>query len=357
MNFIKKPFRWAILYACGLTLAASYTLLDAFVIPKVQTVVQGQEASTVTSNADLSETSSSQTETSVSNTSQSDSSQTDTSLDNDQTTATQTSELINNQSESASETSTPSASPIITDSSYQDDQLSINITTQTYYDSQVHIAEIITEDPSLLKTAFAQSAFGRNIKETTSAMAEATGAILAINGDYYGFRDDGAVLRNGVLYRTTQRQGDITEALVISKDGTFSIIDEATTDIASMDTSNIAQILSFGPALVNDGVSTVTEGEEVDTRSDSILNPRTAIGMISPGHYVIVVVEGRTEASAGVSLSQLSQIFVDLGAQVAYNLDGGGSSTMVFNGQIINNPTTNGNAKEREVSDIVYFGY
>ena len=64
------------------------------------------------------------------------------------------------------------------------------------------------------------------------------------------------------------------------------------------------------------------------------------------------------EESAGLSLSQLAEFMKCLGVVSAYNLDGGGSSTMYFNGEIINNPTTNGRSiKERSVSDIVYIGY
>lgn len=85
-------------------------------------------------------------------------------------------------------------------------------------------------------------------------------------------------------------------------------------------------------------------------------NPRTAVGMIEEGHYIFVVSDGRTEDSEGLSLYELAQFMQKLGVQIAYNLDGGGSSTMYFNGQVVNNPTTNGRIKERGVSDIVYIG-
>ena len=86
-------------------------------------------------------------------------------------------------------------------------------------------------------------------------------------------------------------------------------------------------------------------------------NPRTAIGMIAPLHYVFVVADGRTAESAGLSLRALAEFMQSLGVQTAYNLDGGGSSTMVFQGAVVNNPTTNGGRiKERSVSDIVYIG-
>ncbi len=115
------------------------------------------------------------------------------------------------------------------------------------------------------------------------------------------------------------------------------------------------QVLSFGPGLVEDGQISVTEDDEVGKAKTS--NPRTAIGIISEGHYVFVVSDGRTNESEGLSLYELAEFMCKLGVKTAYNLDGGGSSTMYFNGEIINNPTTSGNkTKERSVSDIVYIG-
>ena len=91
-------------------------------------------------------------------------------------------------------------------------------------------------------------------------------------------------------------------------------------------------------------------------------NPRTAIGIIEEEdgslHYIIVVSDGRTDESEGLTLYQLAEVMQQYGATTAYNLDGGGSSTLYFNGQVVNNPTTNGNTiSERAVSDIVYIGY
>ena len=100
----------------------------------------------------------------------------------------------------------------------------------------------------------------------------------------------------------------------------------------------------------------MTEDEEVGKAKSS--NPRTAIGMIDQRHYVLVVSDGRTNESQGLSLYELAEFMKSLDTTVAYNLDGGGSSTLVFNGEVINNPTTNGKSiKERSVSDIVYIGY
>ena len=86
-------------------------------------------------------------------------------------------------------------------------------------------------------------------------------------------------------------------------------------------------------------------------------NPRTAIGIIDENHYVFVVSDGRTSESEGLSLYELATFMKKLNVETLYNLDGGGSSTMYFNGNIINNPTTSGRISERKVSDIVYVGY
>jgi exopolysaccharide biosynthesis protein len=206
-------------------------------------------------------------------------------------------------------------------------------------------------DPSYLKTARAQNTYGRNIEQTTSSMAAAHNAIFAVNGDYYGFRDEGFVLRNGTVYRDN---GD-GQALIIDANGDLSVVSERDTNLSSLAANGALQALSFGPALVLDGAISVTQGDEVGRAKQS--NPRTAIGQIDKLHYLIVVSDGRTDESEGLSLTALAKVFTDRGATIAYNLDGGGSATMVFMGEVINNPTSGRRIKEREVSDIVYIGY
>lgn len=234
---------------------------------------------------------------------------------------------------------------------YQDDNITIKITTLREYDTNIYIADVVINNISYLKTALANNTYGKNITATTSSIAETNNAILAINGDYYGFRTSGYVVRNGITYRSTSNG---TEDLVIYNDGTFAIIDESTTSLSSL--TNVLQVFSFGPALINNSNIAVSTSEEVAQSMTS--NPRTAIGIINPLHYILVVSDGRTTASSGLTLYELAQVMSNLGCTVAYNLDGGGSSTMYFNGNIINNPTTNGNSiSERKVSDIVYVGY
>ena len=246
--------------------------------------------------------------------------------------------------------STPSA---VTENSYQDDNISITLTEYREYDSTIYVADITLSSPEYLKTALAQDAYGKNVTEKTSEMASDNDAILAINGDYYGAQESGYVLRNGVLYRDVAEEGQ--EDLVIYADGSFEIIVEDEVSAQELVERGAVQILSFGPALVTRGDVSVTADEEVGRAKSS--NPRTAIGVIDDLHYVFVVSDGRTDESEGLSLYQLAEFMTTLGAKTAYNLDGGGSSSMVFNGDVINNPTTTGNKiKERSVSDIVYIG-
>lgn len=244
--------------------------------------------------------------------------------------------------------------PISTDTEYHDDQIDIVLTTMRVENTTVYVADVQLADISLLKTALAGNTYARNLTETTSVQAANAGAILAINGDYYGAQERGYVLRNGVLYRASAQSG--TDALVIGADGNFRIIHEGETSADTLVREGAWQVLTFGPALIKDGQVTVSSSDEVGRAMTS--NPRTAIGQISEGHYLLVVSDGRTKESTGLSLRQLAELIQSLGAQIAYNLDGGGSSTMVFQGRVVNNPTTNGRSiRERSVSDIVYIGY
>jgi exopolysaccharide biosynthesis protein len=223
------------------------------------------------------------------------------------------------------------------------------------YNTDIYIADIQLSSIEYLKAALAGNTYGRNIKETTSQIAEDNNAIFAINGDYYGFRDAGFVVRNGTLYRDTAQSDNASEDLVIYNDGSFGIETESGADANKLVDEGALQVFSFGPSLLQNGNLTVSATTEVGRSMAS--NPRTGIGIISPLHYVIIVSDGRTSKSAGLSLYQLASVFKEQGCSIAYNLDGGGSSTMWFNGSIVNNPTDGRSSGERKVSDIVYIGY
>ena len=253
------------------------------------------------------------------------------------------------QGSSGSTSSTSSGTVIGT---YSDSKSKITVTRYRAYDSNIYVADVEVTDGTSILSAFAKNTYGRNITDTTSDMAEENNAVLAINGDYYGARQSGYVIRNGVVYRS---QGSNGEDMVISKDGSLSFISESDTTTDSLIQKQAWQVLSFGPVLVENGQIAVTENDEVGMAMAS--NPRTAIGTVAKNHYLFVVSDGRTSESAGLSLYELANFMKSLGATKVYNLDGGGSSTMVFQGEVVNNPTTNGNKiSERAVSDILYIG-
>lgn len=306
----RKSSVWTKLFSAALAVFTLFVMLDTFIIPRSYTKVEQQSA------------------------------QSDTAAD-----------TVSSISTGGDE----SAQAVVTDSSYSDGNITITLTQYQEYDTDIYVADITVSSAAYLKTALAESTFGRNITEKTSVIASEADAILAINGDYYGTRSSGYVIRNGVIYRETASDSG-QEDLVIYSDGSFEIVEEGSITAQELLKKGAQQVLSFGPGLIENGEISVSAGEEVD--KSQVSNPRTAIGQIGENHYVFVVSDGRTSQSEGLSLVQLAQFMQKLGVNTAYNLDGGGSSTLVFNGTVINNPTTNGKSiKERSVSDIVLIGY
>lgn len=158
------------------------------------------------------------------------------------------------------------------------------------------VSDILLSDATDLRTAFAKNQYGLNVKETLTEMAEAHGAVFAVNGDFYGWREDGKV-REGL-------------------DKNYSV----------------------------DGLSSDISGKE----------PRTGIGIIAKNHILIVTVDGRNEGySCGMTFEELAQVFASYGCETAYNLDGGGSVTLYQQGNILNRPSK---GSERDISDIIYIG-
>lgn len=223
----------------------------------------------------------------------------------------------------------------------------INIDTVRVNDTTVYVADIRLGASQSLRTAFSDSSYGRHVTAATSETASAVGAVLAINGDNYGAQEKGYVIRNGVIYRDAAAKG--REDLVIWADGSFSIVCEDEVTAQELLEQGAEQVFSFGPGLLADGEIIVGVADEVGRAKAS--NPRTAIGILEDGHYVFVVSDGRSAESEGLSLYELAEFMQSLGVQTAYNLDGGGSSTMVYQGELVNKPS---GSRERAVTDIVY---
>ena len=261
-------------------------------------------------------------------------------------------ETQNEDAQAPDETVQEQTAAVSNESSYKDENISVTLTEYEQYGTTIYVADVELSSTLYLKTAFANDTYGKNVTAKTSVTAEENDAILAINGDYYGAQEKGYVIRNGIVYRSTTRGADV---LCIYADGTMKVVNDRDYTAEELVENGVWQAFSFGPGLVESGSVCVDENDEVGRAKAS--NPRTAIGLIDANHFVFVVSDGRTDESEGLSLYELAEFMQGLGVKEAYNLDGGGSSTMYFNGEVINNPTSNGKIKEREVSDIVYIGY
>lgn len=314
ISFFQKPFRYAVCFAVFLIGFSLYVVLDVFVIETVYAVLEEDSESYFASVIAEAEIEKDETE--------------------------QTDGVVSEVSEMTE--------PIITEMSYYDENIDLRIEKFDENGVIFYVAELKLSDAKYLRTALAKGKFGKNIKDKTSVTAEESGALFAINGDYCGFRDDGVIMRNGQILRENPRDYGRC-GLVIDENGDLLIIDETELTKSSLEKMNAVQCFSFGPTLVIDSEININE-----TGTSKKNNPRTAIGQIDTLHYIFIVVDGRTKQSKGMDFPELAEEFKKRGCKTAYNLDGGGSSTMWFNGKVINSPTDGKRMGEREISDIIF---
>lgn len=213
-------------------------------------------------------------------------------------------------------------------------------------DLRMWISTIKIKDPKQLESAFAKDEFNLTNREKTSDIAKRHGAVFAVDGAAAGFNKDSFVIRDGILYRATNMD---FAPLIIKDNGDFVIFNRAEKTGEEILLMGGRHTFDFGPDLIKNG-------EIVNWKADWYSNgkdPRTAIGQKGPLEYVVIVVDGRSKISEGISFYDLALEFKKLDCEWAYALDGGGSTTLYFNGQVINEPSDwNG---ERAVTDILYF--
>lgn len=234
---------------------------------------------------------------------------------------------------------------VITENSYRSHDVAINIETRQVGSSVAYIADVYIRYLDNFQSAFAKGEYGKNIIERPETTAANNNAIFAVNGDYYGIRDNGIIVRNYVLYRDTPR-GDICSLFY---DGTVTVDSADSFDLNAALQNGLYQTLTFGPNLVSEYQAKT----EFPAGFGGIVgvNPRTGFGYYEPGHYVFITVDGRQDGySVGMTMSEFAALFADLGCRNAFNLDGGQSAMMIFNGKVVNQPYNGG----RETSDIFY---
>lgn len=230
---------------------------------------------------------------------------------------------------------------------YRNNGVSIEISKVEKGELNYFICDIKVSEPSQLKTAFA----GGQIKGRlfTSQIASSVGAAFAVNGDFCGFRKEGIIIRDGTLYRNKKSGWDL---LCLDKNGDLLAYDNDSVDGNNLVSEGVLQSWCFGPTLVKNGKALTAFN--TPNLSKTAKEPRTAIGQVGKLHYIILVVDAvrsSTKTEGGMSFAQLAQEFERLGCTTAYNLDGGGSTTLYFNGKVINDPCVSG---ERQISDIIY---
>ena len=239
-----------------------------------------------------------------------------------------------------------SGAPVITENSYKSENVSVTLTKYsvpeqelTYYVQDVYVADI-----ECLRNVFAKDTFGKSITEEVIAMDNRVNAVGAINGDYYAHGSEGVVIRNGVLYRDVWAPDQ--DVMVLFRDGTMRhYATEAEFDAEAVMAEGAWQAWSFGPSLLKEN------GELLDSYERASHDPRTVFGMIEPGHYLLIVIDGRQGSySEGTTYSETAKLCKELGCVAAYNLDGGNTSQMTFQGQIANQPYEGG----RKTSDLIY---
>ncbi len=236
---------------------------------------------------------------------------------------------------------------------YSSDTVDLKVTQHKQDDFTYYVADIQIKDASQFSYAFSHDAYGRG-NESVSDIADRNGALLAFNGDFCGSNKVGIVIRGGKLYR---KQNSARHLLIVEADGTMRALTDRSGKQGQVANKlvdeGVLHTFEFGPLLVKDGEA-VRMSENFFIRTGrGYVEPRTAIGQLGPLHYLVIVVDGRTPGySEGCDLPTLQQLFIDRGCDFAFNLDGGGSTTLYLDGRVINHPSS---GDERSVSDIVQF--
>ena len=244
--------------------------------------------------------------------------------------------------------------PVFTDSGYSSHDICVKLVSydsgEGVIDSPYTVADIYVRDVRCLQSYFAGGKYiPTGHGEDILTLMEESGAIVAANGDYYSMQMGSGVLRNGVLYRYPKADFDV---FVLYDDGSVVIYPKRsirTEQDWAKAFENAWQAWSFGPSLLDEN------GKQYEDLRASLFpvvanrNPRTGIGYYEPGHYCLVVVDGRDgDTAPGASIEEFASVFESLGCVQAYNLDGGGTSRMAYRGEIITHPS-----QDRVLPDII----
>ncbi len=250
---------------------------------------------------------------------------------------------------------------------YEDESISMEVTYFTarpaYKPTNLECSAVHVKiaDPSQIRTAMSYDDYNKREYVKASDMARHVNAVAAVNGDFFKYHYNvGYVLRQGVFYRDSLN-GE-RDALIIDNKGNFhTILAAESADmaarIAELESQGLQAINTFtlGPVLAENGEARLIKESATAKASDfqwRYPQQRVAICQLGELEYVIVEAYGKTDSSAGMTLQEFADMIVYLypDVQVAYNLDGGGSTNVIVGGERIHK--TPG---ARKISDIIYF--
>ncbi len=261
----------------------------------------------------------------------------------------------------------PEGETRLDETSYRSDALCIEISIQYIYSSAdfdpsqdthdksldrhrntCYVVDVYLQDIKLLKTGSAGDSFAALTTDEVTDIAGKYNALLAVSGDYYAHETKGTVYRNGQLFRDSFYQ--YRDSCFLYLDGTVEMASRFDHEGGTLTRDNVWQAWTFGPILVDGGEvlpATQYKGYSIATE-----NPRCAFGYFEPGHYCFVIVDGRQRYySYGMTLEELAEFMKGLGCVSAFNLDGGESAQLYWNGGIYSKPSDGG----RQISDVIYF--
>ena len=250
----------------------------------------------------------------------------------------------------------------LSDREYEDPSISVKIESGRIYDTNYLVARVKIANATQIRSAMSSSYYNPSTMMGTT-IARSVKSVLAINGDYYGSRSNiGLVAKQGKIYRTkcdnpepkSKRRYDV---LIIDDRGDLHILPQATNADIEAFQGTIINGFTFGPGLVINGVRQ-TGFVDMDNACFKEAQ-RMCIAQVGELEYLCICSEGpEDKGSKGLTLEQFTDLVTSFeGVQMAYNLDGGSSATMVFkNGNAyydkINSPN---NPKRRPLYDILYF--
>ena len=245
----------------------------------------------------------------------------------------------------------PRASGFISDYEYEDPTIHVVITSGREADCTYWIADVQIADASQFRTA-AAGGFDSNMVMPGTALADRVNAVIACDGDYFCYTGYGYILRQGTLFLDKLKGG--RDVLLVDEDGDFHVIIKAERN-QGVDTINGKRVINaffFGPVLVNHGEL----GKEFRYQDMAYqeYSQRMCIAQVGHLHYQIICCESPKagRGSVGMKLQQFAEFVQSLGVDTAYNLDGGDSTMLIFNGKKLNDPN---NPSLRNIADIIYF--